>query len=75
MWSSIRIASEFVWLFTAVWAFVATFEPLRSRELGNRPIKYGAVLGIRITSVIAFLLCLVIIVVDLLDLVGVLSKE
>lgn len=72
----IQISSELVLLFTAAWMFAGTFEPLRSRWriFGNRPIKHWVLLGLRITTALAFLLLVVIIVVDVLDLSGFLSK-
>lgn len=70
MWRIIQIISEVVCLFTAAWAFAATFEPLRARTFGNRLVKPWTIRAMRITSTVAVFLSFVTIVVDLLDWLG-----
>jgi hypothetical protein len=45
MWDPIQVATEGMLLAVAVWAFAATYEPLRSRaagpSVGGWPWRYG----------------------------------
>jgi len=71
MWHIVQIAVEVLLLVVAAWFFfAATFEPLRSRwrPFGKRPVKHGAIVGMRITASVGFILGLVILVADVLDL-------
>jgi hypothetical protein len=69
MWRIVRILSELLFPVLAAWVFAATLQPEASWAFG-RPVKHWAISAIRITSVACFVLGLVIIVTDVLDLAG-----
>ncbi len=57
------LVTEVLLLVVAIWAFAATFEPLRSRTFG-RPVSGRAVTAIRVTAGAAAVLAIVALLLD-----------
>jgi hypothetical protein len=63
MWDKLQVVTEVVLLAVAVWIFAATFDPSRPWAFG-RPVAPRVLLVLRVLSVLAACLCLVILVLD-----------
>ena len=64
MWDKLQLVTYVMLLAVAIWAFAATYEPLRSRAFG-RPIARWVAITIRITAGLCAVLALVILLVDI----------
>jgi hypothetical protein len=64
MWDKLQVVTYALLLVVAIWLFVATYEPLRSRAFG-RPLGRRSAVAIRVTAGLAAGLCLVALVLDL----------
>jgi hypothetical protein len=64
MWDKIQVVTEVMLLGVALWAFVATYEPLRSRAFG-RPVGRRVVFVIRVTAALTAGLCLAVLLLDI----------
>jgi hypothetical protein len=64
MWDKLRVVAEVMLLAVAVWAFAATYEPLRSRAFG-RPVGRRVVIAMRVTAALAALGCLAVLLLDI----------
>jgi hypothetical protein len=64
MWDKIQVVTEVMLLGVALWAYAATYEPLRSRAFG-RPVGSRVVVVMRVLAALAAGLCLAILLLDL----------
>ena len=64
MWDKLQVVTEVILLAVAIWAFAATYEPLRSQAFG-RPVGGWVVIAIRVTAALLVVGCLVVLVWDI----------
>ncbi len=64
MWDKIQVVTEVMLLAVAIWAFAATYEPLRSQSFG-RPVGRQVIIAIRVTAALAAGGCLAVLLLDI----------